>query len=156
MNKNVYIAGPDIFKKNPIKEYTLIKNILSLRGFNGISPYDTQSLNHKEIYFNNLKLIEISDYVIANLDPFRGPSVDVGTAIEIGYAKAIGKVIVGYYNSLINEYKDRVKDNYIDDKYPTVEDFGIQDNLMVINSCKSICYNLNSAVDLLWLMERSK
>jgi nucleoside 2-deoxyribosyltransferase len=34
--------------------------------------------------------------IIANLTPFRGPSADVGTVYEVGFARALGLKIFGY------------------------------------------------------------
>lgn len=42
---------------------------------------------------NNEKGIEESDIIIAILD---GPDVDSGTAAEIGYGSALGKLVIGY------------------------------------------------------------
>ena len=39
--------------------------------------------------------IEISDYVVANVNCFRGGEPDSGTCFEIGYAHALGKKIYG-------------------------------------------------------------
>ena len=37
--------------------------------------------------------------MIANLTPFRGPSADAGTVYEVGFARALGRVVFGYTNS---------------------------------------------------------
>ncbi len=49
-----------------------------------------------EISRANEALILSTDAVIANLTPFRGTSADVGTVYEVGMAKELRKVIVGY------------------------------------------------------------
>jgi nucleoside 2-deoxyribosyltransferase len=36
--------------------------------------------------------------LIANLTPFRGPSGDVGTAYELGFARALGRPVFAYTN----------------------------------------------------------
>jgi nucleoside 2-deoxyribosyltransferase len=38
--------------------------------------------------------------VLANLNPFRGAEPDSGTCVEIGYALALGKRVVGYADDL--------------------------------------------------------
>jgi nucleoside 2-deoxyribosyltransferase len=43
-------------------------------------------------------LIKSCHVVVANLTPFRGPSCDVGTAYEIGFAHALGKIVFAYTN----------------------------------------------------------
>jgi len=52
----------------------------------------------RAIYQANVDLLDRADIVIANLTPFRGPSMDVGTAFEIGFADARGKKVFGYAN----------------------------------------------------------
>jgi nucleoside 2-deoxyribosyltransferase len=38
------------------------------------------------------------DICIAHMTPYRGPSMDVGTAYEMGYMRAQGKPVLGYTN----------------------------------------------------------
>ena len=46
----------------------------------------------------NEGLIKSCQIVIANITPFRGPSADVGTAFEMGFAHALGKIVLAYSN----------------------------------------------------------
>ncbi|NJA90146.1 hypothetical protein HCX48_13075 [Rhodocyclus tenuis] len=39
----------------------------------------------------NIELIRKAQIVVANLDPFRGPDPDRGTAFELGYAHQLSK-----------------------------------------------------------------
>jgi nucleoside 2-deoxyribosyltransferase len=72
-----------------------------------------------------VELMDSCDLMIANLTPFRGPSMDVGTAVEIGYMHGRGKPVFGYTN-VAADYADRVApDGFL------VESFGLVDNLMV-------------------------
>ena len=48
------------------------------------------------------------DLVIANMTPFRGPSMDVGTAVELGYSFARGLPVFGYTN-IVDDYEARVR-----------------------------------------------
>ena len=50
----------------------------------------------EQIFLKNIHCIEISDYVVANVNCFRGGEPDSGTCFEIGYAYALGKKIYGY------------------------------------------------------------
>ena len=36
------------------------------------------------------------DAIVANMTPFRGPSMDAGTCYEMGLAKGLGKLVVGW------------------------------------------------------------
>jgi nucleoside 2-deoxyribosyltransferase len=72
-----------------------------------------------------IALMEDCDLVIANLTPFRGPSMDVGTAVEIGYMHGRGKPVFGYTN-VATSYAQRVApDDFL------IEPFDLVDNLMV-------------------------
>jgi len=95
------------------------------------------------IYEGNINLINSCDAILANIFPFRGPSVDVGTAFEIGYGLAKGLVVV-CYTSQKNLYKDRV----IPDEL-LIEDFGMIDNLMIHCSARKIFSNSSKAIKYL-------
>ncbi|CAH8207913.1 hypothetical protein VAE122_2960222 [Vibrio aestuarianus] len=93
-----------------------------------------------EISRANEALILSADAVIANLTPFRGASADVGTVYEVGMAKGLRKVILGYTHDErkflqrnIDELsKVSVKDGlYRDQNNMAIEDFNLVDNLMI-------------------------
>ncbi len=44
-------------------------------------------------------MMRVADLVIANLTPFRGPSADAGTLVELGWFLGAGKPAFGYSNS---------------------------------------------------------
>jgi nucleoside 2-deoxyribosyltransferase len=90
-----------------------------------------------DIYRNNLRLIGEADAVLANLNPFRGSEPDSGTCVEIGYALALGKPVIGYVDTLI-PMRDRLHvtgpgaDGHCRDSAGwTVENFGLSLNLML-------------------------
>lgn len=150
-NKKVYLAGPDVFRPYASSHFETMKKILSLHYFDGLAPIDGSSNDPEQIYNNNLQLISNSDYVLANLDTFRGASADAGTCVEIGFAYAMYKPIIGYYtNGKPKEYKTRVKKKYKESKYTHVEDFSFTDNLMIIKSCIDVCNSFHDAVNILW------
>ena len=73
------------------------------------------------------------DAVLANLTPFRGPSADVGTIFELGYARGLGKPVFGYSNEL-RPYCERcgsLTPEGMDADGLHVELFGCVDNLMI-------------------------
>jgi nucleoside 2-deoxyribosyltransferase len=87
-------------------------------------------------------MIAEADAIIANLTPFRGPGADPGTAYELGAMAARGKFCLGYSNDPV-VYADRVRrftkvtehdGQLIDPDGLTVEDFGLNDNLMMIHA----------------------
>jgi len=48
------------------------------------------------IYRGNVAHMDRSDAIVANMTPFRGVSMDAGTAFEMGYMAAKGKPVLGY------------------------------------------------------------
>lgn len=143
--KKVYLAGPDVFRPFPIEYGKYLKNCLRNYGFDGLYPFDNEICHSEDvamsIYEANIKMINDSDIVLANMDRFRGPSLDPGTAFEMGYAKAKGKIIYGYYDnpssSTFEFYSINSQTTVNDTHYPNVENFGLQDNLMIIK-CLSV------------------
>jgi len=102
--RTIYLAGPDVFRKDATDYLQGLKDLCSQYGFIGLSPLDNeieptatnQSSMSNAIFSGNIQLLNECDIVIANLNPFRGPNVDDGTAFEIGFAGAKGKIIYGY------------------------------------------------------------
>jgi len=134
MNNRIYLAGPDVFFPDVIKRAEFLKAQCNICGFEGVFPLDSevkleepinQEKNGYLIYEGNLSLIKSCVAVLANISPFRGPSIDAGTAFEIGYGLANGLIVVGY---TINKtfYKERVKPDGL-----LIEDFEMIDNLMI-------------------------
>ena len=54
------------------------------------SPYAISAANET--------LIRECQVLIANMTPFRGPSADVGTAFEMGFARGLGLALFAYTN----------------------------------------------------------
>ena len=88
----VYLAGPEVFFPEPLKEGQRLKDICAQYGFEGVFPLDgdleVEGLEEWEIagaiFDANVQKIEDCSAVIANMTPFRGPGMDGGTAFEIG------------------------------------------------------------------------
>jgi nucleoside 2-deoxyribosyltransferase len=148
--KRVYLAGPEVFLKNA-KEVGEQKKALCKRyGFEGVFPLDNEVVTRGKtprevglcISNVNEALIKNCDIVVANLTPFRGPSADVGTAYEIGFAHALGKKIFAYTNiavpfteriiKALNGEVNRSQDGRLRDfKGMFVEENDLVDNLML-------------------------
>lgn len=151
--KRIYIAGPSVFNRDIAFRDRLKKKVADA-GFIPLYPADEQEeaeCNTPDaitlalhIRAKNLALIEQADAIIASFEPFRGPSLDVGTAYEIGYAQAKAKPVFAY-STVGSDYKDRViannqwsrpvsfqgKEAIVDDMGMLIEDFGLKDNLML-------------------------
>jgi nucleoside 2-deoxyribosyltransferase len=131
----VYLSGPDVFFSNAIWLGQAKKEICARFGLEGVYPLDADFSSLQELktqadmgyatFRLMVQLMDSCDLVIANLTPFRGPSMDVGTAVEIGYMHGCGKPVFGYTN-VAADYADRVTPDGF-----TVEPFGLIDNCMV-------------------------
>jgi nucleoside 2-deoxyribosyltransferase len=131
----VYLSGPDVFFFNAIWLGQAKKEICARFGLEGVYPLDADFSSLQELktqadmgyatFRLMVQLMDSCDLVIANLTPFRGPSMDVGTAVEIGYMHGCGKPVFGYTN-VAADYADRVTPDGF-----TVEPFGLIDNCMV-------------------------
>ncbi len=100
----VYLSGPDIYYPNAAEIDARKKSICERFGMEGISSYDGNSFGKfsgnkndaLNIFRDNIKLILSCDVLIATLNPFRGPSADVGTALEMGVMVGLERPIVAY------------------------------------------------------------
>jgi nucleoside 2-deoxyribosyltransferase len=150
----VYLAGPEVFLRNPHEIGEAKIAICASHGLEGRFPLDGDidfdGMAIREcgyaIYRGNEKLMLECDAIIANLTPFRGPGMDVGTAFEIGFMRAAGKKIFGYTNSSLTLFDRVLKANpkglkrrkepltgmlFEDEEKLGVEQFGFADNLMI-------------------------
>ena len=103
----VYLAGPEVFMTDAVAIGARKCDLCAAYGFEGLFPLDASldlsGLSKQEaarrIALSNEGLMKSSDTVIANLTPFRGVSMDSGTAFEVGYMRALGKPVLGYSNA---------------------------------------------------------
>jgi nucleoside 2-deoxyribosyltransferase len=153
--KRVYLAGPDVFFKN-VKEHSAhLKEVCAKHGLEGLFPLDadvhfeesdSDLVKAHKIFVGNVALIHQADGVLANMVPFRGPSMDLGTAWEMGLAYGLGKPVVAFTDDM-RLYHVRVEDwraqtaPYLHDEHD-VENFGLLDNLMPV--CGSACHAVES------------
>ena len=133
----LYIAGPDVFRPDVLKWAATVRALCRESGHRALIPLDGGQTTPAGIYRNNLLLIGEADAVLANLNPFRGVEPDSGTCVEIGYALALGKPVIGYADTLL-PLRDRLPavgqdaDGRCRDATGwAVEDFGLSLNLML-------------------------
>jgi nucleoside 2-deoxyribosyltransferase len=106
MTARVYLAGPDVFLPDAEAWAARRAGICARHGLAAVSPLDALAdeavsgdlPDWQQIAFRNEAHIRGCQAVIANLTPFRGPSADVGTVYEVGYARALGLPVFGYSN----------------------------------------------------------
>jgi nucleoside 2-deoxyribosyltransferase len=149
----IYLAGPEVFLANAKEVGEQKKSLCRKYGFEGVFPIDieldTKGKSSREIGICisdvNEGLIKSCDLVIANITPFRGPSADVGTVYEMGYAHGLGKKVIAYTNTaelftertvkaLGGEVSRKLDDLLRDKLGMFIEENGLVDNLM-INGC---------------------
>jgi nucleoside 2-deoxyribosyltransferase len=147
--KRVYLAGPGVFLPDPVAYGDEKKAICARHGLDGLFPLDTalnlaglspfdQGLG---ISLANEALIRRSDLVIADMTPYHGLSMDVGTAYEMGFGRALGLPVLGYSNvalPFIDRARARFGTRVATDSLGrpaadgmALEDFGMIDNLML-------------------------
>lgn len=145
--QTIYLAGPEVFLPNALEVLTSAKKLCERFGFDALTPFDGEVTDQvklakaNQIFKENILLIQKSDIVIANCNPFRGACVDDGTAFEIGYAYGKGKRVFGYLKdnrSLPEIVMSKISTNQHDsgyvidqDGYLLNEDFGNSINLML-------------------------
>lgn len=132
--KRVYLAGPEVFLAKAREIAAAKKRLCAQYGLEGAFPLDQEleleALAPRDrglaIFAANEQLMDSCELCIANCTPFRGPSMDVGTAAEIGFMHARHKPVWGYTN-VASDYAERVTAPDGMD----VEQFGMADNLMI-------------------------
>jgi len=158
----VYLAGPDVFFPEALNIARKRKDFIAGLGMEGVFPLDPQdeaesnSKSATSIFKMNRALIDSCQALLANVTPFRGPSADIGTAWEIGYACGQGKAVAAYSEDL-SIYRDKVfrsgwscGPNETRDKDENeIEDFGDIDNLMLTQSVITICPTFEEAASAL-------
>lgn len=139
MNEKVYIAGPWVFRPDAKEHAEYLRALAKGHGFTPLIPIDNECSTASQIKVANETMIEQCDCIIADLTPFRGPSADVGTAFELGYAWAMNKLVVMWSADQRN-YEERVKPDGM-----TVESFGLKDNLMLTGWMTNVHSSINEA-----------
>jgi nucleoside 2-deoxyribosyltransferase len=160
----IYLAGPEVFLPEPVaagaEKKALIQRLSDESDWpfrlEGLYPLDNEIPDFApdpptaiRIYQANMAQITQAHAVLANMVRFRGPSMDVGTAFEMGAARGMGKPVFAYYEAapFYGEpeepglYADRVAAFYGLDEPPatdpdgvSVENFGMADNLMMMGA----------------------
>jgi nucleoside 2-deoxyribosyltransferase len=143
----VYLAGPEVFLPDALAVGAAKARVCAEFGFEGLFPLDAslelQQLTKHEaarrIALANEALMNSCDALVANLTPFRGASMDPGTAYEIGFMRALGKPVLGYSNAL-GSLADRSRLFRLhagvlpfdsDRADVEIEDFDLAENLMI-------------------------
>jgi nucleoside 2-deoxyribosyltransferase len=142
----IYLAGPEVFLPDALAMGARKAALCAARGLEGVFPLDAQ-LNlsglpkpeaARRISEANESLMRSCDGLIANLTPFRGVSMDSGTAFEVGFMRALGRPVLGYTN-VAADYRTRAEIYRsappplpeFDNPEAEIEDFDGAENLMI-------------------------
>ncbi|KGK43400.1 hypothetical protein LH51_00340 [Nitrincola sp. A-D6] len=144
----IYLAGPSVFYPNVASLSAQLKAACCKLGMEPLYPLDNEiQQGHltpvemaQAIAQANIHMIQKADAIIADISCFRGTAMDVGTAFEIGMAVQRGIPVISYTDAPRPEYLTRVKaaDGSVRqeqgvwmDAVGMIEDFGLQENLMI-------------------------
>jgi nucleoside 2-deoxyribosyltransferase len=142
----IYLAGPEVFLPQARAIGAEKCRLAAAVGLEGAFPLDAQlnldalppSEQARRISRANEDLMRSCDGLIANLTPFRGVSMDAGTAFEVGFMQALGRPLAGYTN-VTADYAERARAFRArgpaamdaDRADLEIEDFGLAENLMI-------------------------
>lgn len=144
----IYLAGPEVFLPDPIAAANAKKALCDRYGFEGVFPLDAEikadtgtapSEIARQIALSNEGLMRSCDLLIANCTPFRGASMDAGTAYEVGFMRALARPVLGYSN-VTGDYRARsealrphalANPHDSEREHIDIEDFGLTENLMI-------------------------
>ncbi len=145
----VYIAGPDVFRPDAAHWANSVRTLLARYGYQALIPLDGEEVTATGIYHANIEMIRSADAVLANLNPFRGHEPDSGTCVEVGFAIAQGKPVIGYVSDG-RALKDKLGQVGVDKPLDTnglhIENFELPLNLMLAIPCRIVVGDLDTAV----------
>ena len=155
----LYLAGPDVFRPDALAWAAEGRRLCAAAGHSALIPLDGVETSAPGIYQANIALIRSADAVLANLNPFRGCEPDSGTCVEVGFALALGKPVIGYLasNETTTQRVARIFGAALElhDGRPVdrdglmVEDFGLPLNLMLAVPLQIVVGGLPEALSLL-------
>jgi len=96
----LYLAGPDVFRADAVAWAEQARALCHAAGHEALVPLDGDEVTAPGIFRHNLRLLDAADMVLANLNPFRGAEPDSGTCVEVGYALARAKPVLGYADDM--------------------------------------------------------
>lgn len=153
MALKIYFAGPNVFHPDAKEMELKIEEYCDSLGITALIPGDSgidwsnadKKAIAKQIFDINVDHLNNCDAVIANVIPFRGACVDDGTAWEIGFAHALNKPVLtyGFGDELTGDVIASVSGVHPGFRNPRrdregylIEEFGLQNNLMIACSTK--------------------
>ncbi len=163
-----YLAGPDVFYPDALARGEAKKDILRGHGIVGHFPLDNdlpadvlqdpeRAADHiaranEALMLNIVEKARVA-VILADMSPYHGPSMDVGTAFEMGFMSALAAlhphvVIIGYTDTTL-PFETRVIEQWYGGGTTTdadgilrgpdglmIETFGQADNLMMTHAVR--------------------
>ena len=136
----IYLAGPSVFDADWEAQANAMKAACAARGATGLYPRDNQGGLPVEPFARGFAIFEVDrdmvracDGIVADFTPFRGPSADVGTVWEFGYAQGLGKAVAAFSRDR-RIYRDRLAEWLPQPDGRAIESFGMADNVMLVGS----------------------
>src|SRR5262245_19590475 len=142
----IYLAGPEVFLPDAPAVGARKRALCTEHGLEGTFPLDAgldltglaKPAQARRIAAACEGMMRSCDALIANLTPFRGVSMDPGTAFEVGFMRALGRPVLGYTN-VTADYRERAEiyrrtaPPLLDADCPDaeIEDFDGAENLMI-------------------------
>jgi len=155
----LYIAGPDVFRQDAAAWAEATRALCRGFGHQALIPLDGVETTAPGICHANFDLIRSADAVLANLNPFRGCEPDSGTCVEVGFALALNKPVVGYVASgettvarvaaIAGGSLAKCNGRPVDADGLYVEDFGLPLNLMLAVPARIVVGGLAEALQAL-------
>ena len=154
----IYIAGPDIYHPQSLEIAETKKNICERYGLEGVVATDFlagvqfvgKAADAAPLFRERLKIIQGCDALIADMTPFRGPSMDPATAFEMGAMVGLGKPVAGYtldptpyadrmarFHAEIDESLMRVGPRLVGPNGFTIEDFTLPEAVTIAGAAMS-------------------
>jgi len=140
MTPKIYLAGPSVFDPDWEAQANAMKAACAARGAVGLYPKDNQIGMPDDPYAHGLRIFEVDrdmvlecDALVADFTPFRGPSADVGTVWELGFAQGLGKPVAAFSRDR-RAYRERLMEIFPQEDGRLIEAFGMVDNLMLVGS----------------------
>jgi nucleoside 2-deoxyribosyltransferase len=142
----IYLAGPEVFLPDARAVGAEKCRLAAQAGLAGVFPLDNaldlaglgKAEQARRIALTNEGLMRSCAALIANLTPFRGVSMDAGTAFEVGFMRALGRPVAGYTNTSADylarsQVMRALPPLPFDGDRPDVaiEDFDLAENLML-------------------------
>lgn len=141
MPLTAYLAGPDVFLPGAAAFSAAKIAICARHGLTGLAPFNPKpdlslplDMLWRQIYLDDIALMQASNLIIANLTPFRGASADAGTLVEIGWFLGRGLPVFGYSNTATPfAARSAAQAAAVADPLPglAIEPFNLPDNLMI-------------------------